>query len=409
MRDFRDAKAMAQTLRDSLTNKAITISHSESLELVSKMLGLADWNTLSALLQTDRREAPTPAASPRGPTATYPVVPLRDLVPFPGTTFPLFVGREKTMQALNHAFERQREVVLAVQKESGVDDPGFDDVCEIGVLAKLLELETLPDGTIRVLTQGYRRVAIRGFAIESGAFHADVADISEDGFLAAPDLIRRAVRRFEIYAAAREIRIPEIWPLLEQTHDAGRVADIIASRVRMPLDEKYRLLATLDPVMRLERAEALVDLSVRPFSPLFETTRQRALHFANQRQHQYATLEHLLLALIEDIHAHAVMQACKADLDGLKGGLIEYLDDELKNLVITNSGNAEPTTAFRRVMQRAAFHAQEVGYPVITGANVLFGIFAESRSPAAHLLSEKGVSLEGAAKAIARGIGKGTG
>src|SRR5258707_6630583 len=101
MRDFRDAKTMAQTLRESLTAKAFTISHSESLELVSKMLGVADWNTLSALLQAERRDSGVPAAKRLGGAVIYPAIPLRDLVPFPTATFPLFVGREKTIQALD--------------------------------------------------------------------------------------------------------------------------------------------------------------------------------------------------------------------------------------------------------------------------------------------------------------------
>ena len=181
MRDFRDAKSMAQTLRESLTAKAVTISHSESLELVSKMLGVADWNTLSALLQTDRREPGLPVApnQTRTATATYPAIPVRDFVPFPTAIFPLFVGRVKTMQALDQAFEGQREVVLAIQRQSGVDEPGLEDVYEIGVLAQLLELERLGDGTLKVLMQAHRRVAIRRFDRESGAFEAEVADVSE--------------------------------------------------------------------------------------------------------------------------------------------------------------------------------------------------------------------------------------
>jgi len=408
MRDFRDAKAMAQTLRDSLTQKAVTISHSESLELVSKMFGLADWNTLSALLQTERRDSPKPTVRLQAATTIYPAIPLRDLVPFPMATYPLFVGREKTVQALNHAFERQREVVTAIQRDSAVDEPGFEDVYEIGLLAQLIELERLPDGTIKVLTQGLRRVTIRHFTMEAGAYQAEVADISEGPIPDAPDLIRKVVRRFEDYAAAREVRIPETFPQLDQTRDPGRVADIIAARIRMPIEDSYALLATLDPLARLERVETLVDLSARPLSPVFAATRRRALHYADQRTHQYATLEHLLLALIDDTHAAAVMQVCGADLDNLKGELIGYLDNGLKDIVIPAARNAHPTAAFQRVARRAAVHAQEVGYPVVTGANVLFAIFAETRSPAARLLREAGVSIERAAKAIAQGIGKGT-
>src|SRR6266705_1575408 len=131
MRDFRDAKTMAQTLRESLTTKSVTISHSESLELVSRMFGLADWNTLSAMLQSTRRDT----GKRPGETTSYPAIPLRDFVPFPSVNFAIYVGRdgckesyrsvfppadfpmfawrEKTLRALNHAFERHREVVLA--------------------------------------------------------------------------------------------------------------------------------------------------------------------------------------------------------------------------------------------------------------------------------------------------------
>jgi ATP-dependent Lon protease len=93
MRDFRDAKAMARTLRQSLSHKAMTISHSESLELVSKMLGLSDWNTLSAVLQAGRGDRAAPVAGRK--TARYPAMPLCDVVPFPMATYPLVIGRDR--------------------------------------------------------------------------------------------------------------------------------------------------------------------------------------------------------------------------------------------------------------------------------------------------------------------------
>ena len=201
MRDFRDAKAMAQTLRESLTTKAINVSHSESLELVSKMLGVSDWNTLSALLQADQRTTRASVTALPGGAAVYPAIPLRDLVPFPAATYPLFVGREKTVHALNDAFARQREVVLAIQRDSAVDEPRFEDIYEIGVLAQLLELEPLTDGTLKVLAQAHRRVMIRRFFEETGAFQAEVAELSEGPIPDLPELIQIAVKRFESYAA----------------------------------------------------------------------------------------------------------------------------------------------------------------------------------------------------------------
>src|ERR1700676_2386753 len=237
MRDFRDAKTMAQTLREALTTKAVTISHSESLELVSRMLGVSDWNTLSALLLADKRANGIAAAKHPAAAASYPAIPLRHLGPFPAMSFPLFVGRKKTVQALDHAFERQREVVLAVQRDSGVDEPGFDDVYQVGVLARLLELERLPDGTLKILTQVHRRVLIRRFLAETGAFLAEIADISEGPIPDAPELIQKAVGRFESYTAARQIRTRQTWRPLDQNRDPGRVADVIAAYMTLPIRE----------------------------------------------------------------------------------------------------------------------------------------------------------------------------
>jgi ATP-dependent Lon protease len=391
MRDFRDAKSMAQTLRESLTAKAVTISHSESLELASKMLGVADWNTLSALLQTERRGGELPVRPRQATNSSYPVIPIRDFVPFPTATFPLFVGRVKTMQALDQAFERQCEVVLAVQRDPAIDEPGLDDVYEIGVLSQLLELEQLGDGTLKVLVQTHRRVAIRRFVGESGAFEAEITDVSEGRVADAPDLTQQAIKHFEAYTAARGIRIPQIWPLLDQTRDPGRIADIIASRMRLPLSEKQNVLATVDPVARLARVDALMKLPVPPPSLALEATRRRALGYANQRRHQYATLEHLLLALIDDTDAAAVLQTCKADLGALQASLLNYLDHELKGLVIESGADARPTAAYGRVTERATLDAQASGRSAVTGANTLLAIFPETRSPAVRFLGEQGV------------------
>jgi len=430
MRDFRDAKTMAQTLRESLTTKAITISHGESLELVSKMLGVPDWNTLSASLQAERREPASPPAKRLGRAASYPAIPLRDFVPFLTAIFPLFVGREKTVQALDHAFERQREVVLAVQKQGAVDEPGFDDVYEIGVLARLLELVRLDNRTLKVLAQAQRRVVIRHFFEETGAFQAEIADISEGPIPDAPFLIKRAVGRFESYAAAREIPIQQVWPALDQTHDPGRVADVIAPYMVLPISDKQRLLATLDPLARLQEVDALLNTldvaliarnNTSPLPPAIaefvpetrysaelDATLRRAFAYANQRKHQYATLEHLLLALIDDADASAVMKACSADRDALKQKLASYLDNRLKKLVIDNGGDAKPTAAFQRVMQRAALRTKELGRSTVTGAYPLVAIFAETQSPAAWLLGDQGMSGQDTANFIARGTVKGT-
>ncbi|HWX29471.1 MAG TPA: LON peptidase substrate-binding domain-containing protein [Steroidobacteraceae bacterium] len=270
MRDFRDAKAMAQTLREYLSHKAMTISHSESLELVSKMFGAADWNALSAQIQAGREGPAKPAAGTGA--ASYPVMPIRDFVPFPGAMVPLFVGRERTIRALDHAFQRQREVVLAVQKNPAVNEPGIDDVYEVGVLAGILELRRLShddlqvlrfaDGTLKVLTQVYRRVAIRRLFGEAGAFLAEIADLVEGPIPDAPDLVLATLGAFRTYANAQNIDIEQLWPVLKQVRNPGRVADMISGHLKVPIKDKQSLLATIDPVARLERVIALLKIAL---------------------------------------------------------------------------------------------------------------------------------------------------
>ena len=124
------------------------------------------------------------------------------------------------------------------------------------------------------------------------------------------------------------------------------------------------------------------------FSAALESTLHRALAYANQRKHQYATLEHLLLALIDDVDASAAMKACKVDLAALKGNLTNYIDNDLKTLVTDDVGS-RPTAAFQRVIERAVLAVQSSGRQEVMGAHVLVTIFAERESHAAYFLQEQ--------------------
>jgi hypothetical protein len=145
------------------------------------------------------------------------------------------------------------------------------------------------------------------------------------------------------------------------------------------------------------------------FSRELESTLHRALANANHREHEYATLEHLLLALIDDQDAAAVMRACNVDLEKLRRDLISYVESELEDLVAGGSGDSKPTAGFQRVIQRAVIHVQSFGRDEVTGANVLVGIFAESESHAAYFLQEQGMTRQDAINFIIHGIVKGGG
>ncbi len=140
-----------------------------------------------------------------------------------------------------------------------------------------------------------------------------------------------------------------------------------------------------------------------------EKTLHRALAYANERRHEYATLEHLLLALTEDQDATAVLRACTVDLDKLRRDVLHYIDNELGNLVSTHVEDAKPTASFQRVLQRAAIHVQSSGREEVTGANVLVAMFAERESNAVYFLQDQEMTRFDAVNYISHGIAKAPG
>ena len=142
------------------------------------------------------------------------------------------------------------------------------------------------------------------------------------------------------------------------------------------------------------------------FSRNLEETLHRAVAYANQRKHEYATLEHLLLSLADDQEATAVMRACNVDLPVIKKNLVNYLDTELRSLIVDDGEDAKPTAGFQRVIQRAVIHVQSSGRDEVTGANVLVAVFSERESHAAFFLQEQDMTRYDAVNFIAHGIAK---
>ncbi|MBR0841411.1 hypothetical protein JQ607_14525 [Bradyrhizobium liaoningense] len=158
---------------------------------------------------------------------------------------------------------------------------------------------------------------------------------------------------------------------------------------------------------------ATINAGIRPRVPRFsselERTFQRALAHADARKHQYTTCEHLLLALTDDPNASKAMHGCRVDLTALKKSLTDYIDNDLRSIVVETGismGGSRPTAAFQRVMQRAEAHAEQMGQQEVTGENVLVVIFAERLSPAVRKLYGQNMSAEDAANFIERVIVK---
>jgi ATP-dependent Clp protease ATP-binding subunit ClpA len=145
---------------------------------------------------------------------------------------------------------------------------------------------------------------------------------------------------------------------------------------------------------------------VPTFSGSLEQALHRALALASERSHEYATLEHLLLALVDDKDAASVMRACGVDIEQLRGSLENYVDHDLASLIMATGEDAKPTAGFQRVIQRAVIHVQSSGRDEVTGANVLVAIFAERESHAAYFLQEQDMTRYDAVNFISHGIAK---
>jgi len=137
-----------------------------------------------------------------------------------------------------------------------------------------------------------------------------------------------------------------------------------------------------------------------------EQALHRAIRLASERHHEYATLEHLLLALVDDADAAQVMRACNVDLDALRTALTKYVDEDLATLTIEDGEDAKPTTGFQRVVQRAVLHVQNSGRDEVTGANVLVALFSERESHAVYFLQEQNMSRLDAVNYMSHGIAK---
>jgi ATP-dependent Lon protease len=185
---------------------------------------------------------------------TYPVLPLRDIVVFPHMVVPLFVGREKSVRALETVMEADREILLVAQMDAGNDDPTKDEIYNIGVVAKVLQLLKLPDGTVKVLVEGGQRASIVEYTGEDDYFEATAELMDEDeGDPAEVEALARSVNaQFESYVKLNKRVSPEVIVSIGQIDDASKLADTVASHLNLKIAEKQELLEIAAVSKRLE-------------------------------------------------------------------------------------------------------------------------------------------------------------
>ena len=195
------------------------------------------------------------------PRAVLPVLPLRDVVVFPHMVIPLFVGRDKSIRALEMAMEADKRIVLVAQKTPDIDDPGANDVFGIGALAQVLQLLKLPDGTLKVLVEGIGRARVSAVGEREGALVAEVDELTERNEHDARELeavARSLLGLFEEYVKSNRKLPPELVQTLSGIDEPDRFADTVAAHVGVRLADKQKLLETLDTGQRLEMLVGLV-------------------------------------------------------------------------------------------------------------------------------------------------------
>ena len=195
------------------------------------------------------------------PKKSLPVLPLRDIVVFPDMVAPLFVGRDKSVRALEMVDEGENEIMLVAQKDPSTDDPTAEDVHEVGTVATILQLLKLPDGTVKVLVEGAHRARVVAFNDRDTYFDADVEVIEpeagDNGEVQA--LARAVIDQFENYAKLNRKIPPESVATVSQITDGGKLADAVASQLQVKLTDKQELLELSNARERLEKVFALME------------------------------------------------------------------------------------------------------------------------------------------------------
>jgi uncharacterized protein len=265
MRDFRDAKAMAQTLREALKAKSVSLTNSESLELVARILGFHDWNVLSARIQSAHQPPLTSLATDPQDTPSLgglPSVPLRDIVLFPRMIVPLFVGRDISKRALECSMGRDKRIFAIAQRRAGDDNPVRDALYRVGVIASVIDLTNLADGTIRLIVKGLKRATVLHL-VEGLFLQAEIAPIEEsrgqdrEAFALVPAVL-------ENFQAYRNVSLSSPpYAYLPKIPEPGVLADAIAPLLEIDVARKQELLEASDVITRLEKILAVMRTGVQ--------------------------------------------------------------------------------------------------------------------------------------------------
>ena len=206
-------------------------------------------------------------STPDSKDTIYPLLPLRDVVVYPHMVVPLFVGREKSIIALESAMEGEKQIILVAQRDHLEDDPGIADVYEVGTLATILQMLKLPDGTLKVLVEGLDRVRVEATVDKESLMISTATALNGNDILEEETeaLVRSTISLFEQYVNLSKKIPPEVIATVSGIEDANRLADTIASHMTLSLEQKQKVLEIGDLTLRLEHLMSLMEAEIDLF------------------------------------------------------------------------------------------------------------------------------------------------
>ena len=284
-------------------------------------------------------------ASP-GSIESYPVLPLRDIVVFPHMIVPLFVGREKSIRALEEVMKADKHILLATQQNAADDDPATDAIFTTGTLATVLQLLKLPDGTVKVLVEGAARASVRKYTRTDEYYEADAEVIAEE----IPDpvevqaLSRSVVSEFEGYVKLNKKVSPEVVAAVSQIEDYAKLADTVASHLAIKISDKQELLETPAVAKRLEKCLALMESEISVLQ-VEKRIRTRVKRQMEKTQREYYLNEQM-----------KAIQKELGDEDG-KDDLAE-IEERIKNTKLSKEARDKAHAELKKLRQMSPMSAE---------------------------------------------------
>jgi ATP-dependent Lon protease len=288
-------------------------------------------------------------ANPK-PEKTVPVLPLRDVVVYPHMVIPLFVGREKSILALDSAMRDNKQILLVAQKEAEVDDPGFEDLYRVGTLSNILQLLKLPDGTVKVLVEGAERSRVEKYRMADKYFTAAVSPLEDKVGLDEQELevlVRTVINTFDQYVKLNKRIPPEVLNSLAGIDDPSRLADTIAAHMTIKIEDKQSVLESPEVTARLERLMTLMESEVDMLE-MEKRIRGRVKQQMEKNQREYYLNEQMKaiqkeLGEMEDVPNEFEELARKIQKAGMPEVARTKAETELNKLKLMSPMSAEAT------------------------------------------------------------------